>query len=145
MAEQTKMQLLVEKAKKSAQNCTRLWTLEKSGHSSWARNLCFVKQGGGGGFSGISDGKVSAFNAGDPGSIPGLGRSSREEHGKPLQYSCLENPIDRSLAGYSFMGSHRVGHDWVSLSLFTDLRCLAFFHFFFFVGFRKHLDISSYS
>ena len=42
-----------------------------------------------------SDGKSSAYNAGDPGSIPGLGRSPGEGKGNPLQYSCLENPIDR--------------------------------------------------
>ena len=39
--------------------------------------------------------KKSACNAGDPGSVPRLGRSSRERHGNPLQYSCLENPMDR--------------------------------------------------
>ena len=42
---------------------------------------------------GGSDGKVSAQNAGDPGSIPGLGRSPGEENGNPLQYSCLENSM----------------------------------------------------
>ena len=42
-------------------------------------------------------GKASAYNAGDPGSIPGLGRSSGEGNGNPLQYSCLENPMDCSL------------------------------------------------
>ena len=42
-----------------------------------------------------SDGKESAYNAGDLGSIPGLGRSPGEENGNPLQYSCLENPMDR--------------------------------------------------
>ena len=41
-----------------------------------------------------SDGKASAYNAGDPGSIPGLGRSSGEGNDNPLQYSCLENPTD---------------------------------------------------
>ena len=41
-----------------------------------------------------SDGKASAYNAGDPGSIPGLGRSPGEGNGNPLQYSCLENPMD---------------------------------------------------
>ena len=46
-------------------------------------------------FPGGSDGKVSAYNAADPGSIPGLGRSSGEGNGNPLQYSCLENPMDR--------------------------------------------------
>ena len=38
--------------------------------------------------------KASAYNAGDPGSIPGLGRSLGEGNGNPLQYSCLENTMD---------------------------------------------------
>ena len=42
-----------------------------------------------------SDSKVSAYNAGDPGSIPGSGSSPGEGNGNPLQYSCLENPMDR--------------------------------------------------
>ena len=46
------------------------------------------------GFLGSSAGKKSACNAGDPGSIPGLGRSSGEGLGYPLQYSCLENSMD---------------------------------------------------
>ena len=41
-----------------------------------------------------SEVKVSASNAGDSGSVPGLGRSSGEGNGSPLQYSCLENPMD---------------------------------------------------
>ena len=45
-------------------------------------------------FPGGSDGKASAYNEGDPGSIPGLGRSPGEGNGNPLQYSCLENPMD---------------------------------------------------
>ena len=45
-------------------------------------------------FPGGSDGKAPAYNAGELGSIPGLGRSSGEENGNPLQYSCLENPMD---------------------------------------------------
>ena len=44
--------------------------------------------------SGGSDGKASVYNAGDPGSIPGLGRSPGEGNGNPLQYYCLENPMD---------------------------------------------------
>ena len=44
-------------------------------------------------FPGGSDGKASAYNVGDPGSIPGWGRSSGEGNGNPLQYSCLENPM----------------------------------------------------
>ena len=46
-------------------------------------------------FPGGSDGKASAYNAGDLGLIPGSGRSPREGNGNPLQYSCLENPMDR--------------------------------------------------
>ena len=45
-------------------------------------------------FPGGSDHKTSAYSAGDPGSIPGFGRSPGEGNGKPLQYSCLENPMD---------------------------------------------------
>ena len=48
-----------------------------------------------GGFPGSSDGKESACNAGDPGSVPGSGRSPGGGHGTLLQYSCLENPMDR--------------------------------------------------
>ena len=43
---------------------------------------------------GGSDGKVSAHNAGDLGSIPGLGRCPGAGNGTPLQYSCLENSMD---------------------------------------------------
>ena len=46
------------------------------------------------GFSGDSDGEASACTVGDLGSIPGLGRSPGEGNGNPLQYSCLENPMD---------------------------------------------------
>ena len=45
-------------------------------------------------YPGGSDGKASACNAGDPGSIPGLGRTHEEGNGNPLQYSCLENSMD---------------------------------------------------
>ena len=47
------------------------------------------------GFPGGSDDKESAHNAGDPGLIPGSGRSPGEGSGNPLQYSCLENSTDR--------------------------------------------------
>ena len=46
-------------------------------------------------FPGGSERKASACNAGDLGSIPGSGRSPGEGNGNPLQYSCLENPMDR--------------------------------------------------
>ena len=48
------------------------------------------------GFPGGSKGKVSACSAADLGLIPGLGRSPGEGNGNPLQYSCLENPMDRA-------------------------------------------------
>ena len=57
------------------------------------------------GFPGGSDGKASACNVGDPGSIPGLRRSPEEGNGNPLQHSSLENPMEwRSLIGYSPWG-----------------------------------------
>ena len=63
------------------------------------------------GFPGGSDGKASACNAGDPGSIPGSGRSPGEGNGNPLQHSCLENPRDGEPGGLPSTGSHGVGHD----------------------------------
>ena len=45
-------------------------------------------------FPGGSDGKASVYNAGDPSSIPGLGRAPREGNGNPLQYYCLENLME---------------------------------------------------
>ena len=58
------------------------------------------------GFPGGSDGKESACNAGDPGSIPGSGKSPGRGHGNPLQDSCLEYPMDRGAwsEGYSSWG-----------------------------------------
>ena len=57
------------------------------------------------GFLGGSDGKESSCNVGDPGSIPGLGRSPGGRHGNPLQSSSLENPHgQKSLASYSPWG-----------------------------------------
>ena len=47
------------------------------------------------GFPGTSDSKESAYNVGDPGSVPGYRRSLGEGNGNLLQYSCLENPMDR--------------------------------------------------
>ena len=55
--------------------------------------------------------KTSASNAGDLGSIPGSGRSPGERNGNPLQYSCLENPMDREPGRLQSMGSQRVGDD----------------------------------
>ena len=63
------------------------------------------------GFPGGSDGKESACNAGDPGPVPGLGRSPGEENGNALQYSWLENPMDGGAWQGTIHGSHRVRHD----------------------------------
>ena len=65
-------------------------------------------------FSGGSDGKEYACNAGDTkvtGLIPGLGRSPGEGNGNPLQYSCLENSLDR---GAWWVTVHGVTVEWVS-------------------------------
>ena len=64
-------------------------------------------------FSGGSEVKVSAFSAGDLGSIPGSGRSPGEGNGNPLQYSCLENPMDRGAwqTALPGAGSQRIGHN----------------------------------
>ena len=62
-------------------------------------------------FPGGSDGKASAYNAGNLGLIPGLGRSLGEGNGNPLQYSCLENPMDRGVWQATVNGLARVRHD----------------------------------
>ena len=68
------------------------------------------------GFLGGSDCKVSAYNAGDLGSIPGSGRSPGEGHSNPFQYSCLENPMD----GGAWQATvHGFAESWTRLSNFT--------------------------
>ena len=68
------------------------------------------------GFPGSLDGKASAYNVGDLGSIPGLGRSPGEGNSNPLQYSCLENPMDQ---GAWWATVHGVTKSWTRLSDFT--------------------------
>ena len=63
------------------------------------------------GFPHSSVGKESACSAGDLGLIPGWERSSGEGNGNPLQYSCLENPIDRGAWQATVHGIARVGHN----------------------------------
>ena len=80
-----------------------------------------------------SDSTESACNAGDPGSIPGLGRSPGEGNGYPLQYSCLENSMDRGFwwdivhgvakswvakSRWQRVGWQRVGHNWATFTSF---------------------------
>ena len=66
-------------------------------------------------FPGGSDSKASAYNAEDPGSIPGSGRSPGEGNGNPLQYSCLENPMGR---GAEQATVYVVTKSWTGLSGF---------------------------
>ena len=58
-----------------------------------------------------SVGKESACNTGDPGAIPGSGRSPGEGNGNPLQYSCSENPMDRGTWQVAVHGVLRVRHN----------------------------------
>ena len=70
--------------------CSKAFTLRAvEGHGGF-RPACMIR-----GFPSSSDGKASACNAGDLGSVPGSGRSPGEGNGNPLQYSCLENSMDR--------------------------------------------------
>ena len=62
-------------------------------------------------FPGGSDGKASAYNAGDVGSNPGSGKAPGEGNGILLQYSCLENPMDRGAWWATVYGVSRVRHD----------------------------------
>ena len=61
---------------------------------------------------GSSVSKSSACNAGDPGLIPGSGRTPREGNGNLLQYTCLKNPMDRGAWQATVHGVARVRHDW---------------------------------
>ena len=83
-------------------------------------------------FHGGSDGKASACNVGDPGSIPRLGRSPGERNGNPLQYSCLENSMDRGAWWATQSKGLQRGR--------TQLNDFTFFSFFLSLifGFKKH-------
>ena len=94
--------------KESACNAGDLGSIPRSGRSPWRKERLptpiFI------GFPGGSAGQESAYKVGDLGLNPELGRSPGREHGNPLQYSCLENPMDRG-AWLRCIGSQRVGHD----------------------------------
>ena len=66
--------------------------------------------------------KESACNAGDPGSVLGVGRSPGEGHGHPLHYACPENSMDREEpGGLQSVGSERVRCDWLTFSLWANV------------------------
>ena len=80
------------------------------------------------GFLGGLEGKASAYNAGDPGSIPESGRSPGEGNGTPLQNSCLENPMD---GGAWKAAVHGVAKSQTRLSDFTSLHFYVLFCYWF--------------
>ena len=88
---------------------------------TWARWYSTIYSGGYSlpqqlvsGFPCRSVGKESAYNAGDLGLIPGSGRSPGEGNGNPLQYSCLQNPMDRGAWWATVHGVTRVRHGWAT-------------------------------
>ena len=85
-----------------------LWSLWLLG---WSGFTCYLRSFED--FPGGSDAKASVYNAGDLGSSPGLGRSPGEGNGNPLQYYCLENPMDR---GAWWATIHGVAESWTQLS-----------------------------
>ena len=81
-----KLKLHIELKKNRCLNCLRCYRFK---NVNWSLFLILILN-----FPGGSDGKASVYNAGDRGSIPGLGRSPGEGNGNPLQYSCLEKPME---------------------------------------------------
>ena len=80
----------------------------------WNLPFVFLKWSGSPYFSGGSDSKESACNAGDPGLMHGLGRFPGEGKGNPLQYSCLENSMDRGPRGPTVYGGHKEPDTWAT-------------------------------
>ena len=68
----------------------------------------------------VNNPSANAGDLRDTDLIPGLGRSPGEEHGNPLQYSCLENSMDRGDRELQSMELHRVRHDWSNLAQFNN-------------------------
>ena len=101
------------------QPCARGWAWGRFG---MRYGECEVHQD----FPGGSEVKASACNAGDLGSIPGSERSPGEGNGNPLQYSCLENPMDGGAWWATVHRSQRVGHDWTTSLLFLYGECVTY-------------------
>ena len=91
---------------------------------TYTRSLIFDCEHTDLGFPGVSVSKESACNAGDPGSVPGLGRSPGVGNSNPLHYSCLENPTDRGAWWTTAHGVTRVWHDRI-----TNHHMLTYFAF----------------
>ena len=90
-----------EKKKKNQQTVS---TVDWIKQNLWSRDRSFKRPHS-------SAGRESACKAGDPGSIPGLGGSPGEGNGNPLQYSCLQNPMDKGVSQATVHGVTRVRHD----------------------------------
>ena len=92
-------------------------------------------------FPGDSDGKASVYNVRDLGSTPGLGRFPGEGNGNPLQYSCLENPMEGGAwCRLLSVGSQRVRHDWVtSLSQY-----ILIYPWVYYMCISKHINVCIY-
>ena len=86
-SEKVGLKLIIQKTKIMASGPITLWQIDWETVETVTDFIL-------GGFPGGSEVKASAWNAGDLGLIPGLGRSLREGNGNPLQYSCLENPME---------------------------------------------------
>ena len=93
------------------------WLVASGGHSVRASALASVLPMNSPEFPGGSNSKEPSCSLGDPGLIPGSGRSPGERNGNPSQYSCLENPMDRG----AWQGTvHGVSKSWTWLSDFTS-------------------------
>lgn len=78
------------------------------------------------GFPGCSVGKESTCNTVDLGPVPGSGSSPREENGSPLQYSCLENSMDRRVWCATVLGLQKVGHNCTTKPPYHQTICMVF-------------------
>ena len=89
-------------------------------------------------FPGSSNGNESACNVGDPGSIPGSGRSPGEGHDNALQYSCLVRSMDRG--AWQATESHRVRHKWATNTHTHAYICVVFkMHAFIYTSIYRHV------
>ena len=94
-------------------------------------------------FPGGSDDKESDCSAGDPGSVPGWGRSLREGNGHPLQYSCLENPMDRGDSQAAVHGISRI-MKWLPVMSLVNIHNLTYLPFFLVISTFKICSLSNF-
>ena len=127
-----------------AEEFGRLWSVGSQKNWTWLRGQTIVTILQKGvrdvkliweGFPGGSDSKTSACNSGDPGLILGSGRhpssSPGEGNGNPLQYSCLENPMDRGAWRTTVHRVTKIRRDWVTNTFsFTHSIIIGFFHIY---------------